>query len=130
MRHKVFNYRPLIRSAARKIWMWSPMRKEAIANARLPGRPYRVGCAICGMAMRESVKPPLFAVDHIVPASEPSALIHNWNNFFDRLFVPASENQVLCHPCHNSKTARENASRVKPKKAARRRRKRQRSKRG
>lgn len=120
---KSFNYRPLIRSAARKIWMWSPMRREAIANARLPGYRFNhVGCAKCGVAMRESVKPPLFAVDHIVPASEPSAAIHNWNNFFERLFVPSTENQVLCYPCHDSKTARENSNRVKPKKAARRKR--------
>lgn len=110
---KPYNFNSLIRSAARRIWMWSPMRKEAIRNARLPGSPYRVGCTKCGVAMRESVKPPLFAVDHIIPASEPAALIHSWDDFFKRLNVSAESGlQILCHPCHAIKTEAEKAVRV------------------
>jgi 5-methylcytosine-specific restriction endonuclease McrA len=124
MQHKkIFNYKPLIRSAARKIWMWSPMRKQAIINARVSGRkPLHVSCASCGVQLRESEKPVPYAVDHIVPASEPSAQIHDWNNYFERLFVSAEAQQILCHPCHDTKTAIEDSRRVK-KKAARKKRK-------
>jgi 5-methylcytosine-specific restriction endonuclease McrA len=59
--------------------------------------------------MKESEGPKGYAVDHIVPASEPAALIHSWDNFFARLTVPAETGlQVLCHPCHDHKTKSEN----------------------
>jgi 5-methylcytosine-specific restriction endonuclease McrA len=110
---KSFNYKSLIRSAARKIWMWSPMRREAIVKARVSGTPYKVKCATCSVTMRESVKPSLFAVDHIVPASEPANSILSFDDFFERLFQPASALQVLCNACHTKKTADENMSRTR-----------------
>jgi 5-methylcytosine-specific restriction endonuclease McrA len=92
------------------------MRREAIVAARVPGkRPNHVACAECGDQMRESTKPPLFVVDHKVPASEPSALILNWNSFFDRLFVTSEHLQILCIKCHDRKTESEDATRVRRK---------------
>ncbi len=98
--------------------MWSTLRKEAILTARLPGGPCRVKCAECAVVMRESVKPPLFVVDHLEPATDPSASIHDWNDYFGRLFCPASELQILCVSCHNAKTAEEDSRRVSKKKTA------------
>lgn len=119
---KPFNYKSIVRGAVRRIWMWSPMRKEAIVNARVPGKPFKVACAVCAVTMRESVKPPLFAVDHVRPASEPAAAILDWNDFLDRLFIPANGLQILCHTCHDAKTLKENASRSRKSKAKRARR--------
>lgn len=117
---KAFNYKSMIRSAARKIWMWSPERRLAIKNARV--YPGHVGCAYCKKVMKENPKKPLkkaYRVDHIIPASEPAALIHDWNDFFVRMFVPASEQQVLCLECHALKTNDETKVRVKSRRTGR-----------
>lgn len=111
---KKFSHKSLIRSAIRKIWMWSPMRREAIKNARVA--PGTVACALCERRMKENPKAPTkkeYQVDHIVPASEPAALIHDWNDFVDRMFVPASEHRVLCIECHQEKTDQENSKRTR-----------------
>jgi 5-methylcytosine-specific restriction endonuclease McrA len=119
---KKYNHKSMLRSAARKIWMWSPMRKEAIKNARVGNGC--VGCASCGLKMKEAgvsvfdekkqktVKKKEYAVDHTIPASEPAASIHSWDNFYLRLFeCPVSELKILCHQCHGVKTASENVER-------------------
>ena len=89
------------------------MRRDAIRNARVS--PGVVKCEECNKRMKENVKPKPYEVDHIVPASEPSAKIKSWDNFFTRLFVPASGLRVLCKPCHGSKTRSENEVRRRPK---------------
>lgn len=100
------------------------MRKQAIVNARVPNlKPFHVECAVCGLTMRESTKPPLFAVDHIIAASDPAASILDWNDYFDRLFAPTDAHQVLCHECHDEKTKTENASRLRPNRKKKRTRK-------
>lgn len=112
-KNRHFNYKPLIRSAARRIWLWSPMHRDAIKNALV--RQGVVGCAECKLEMKRYEKPCPYQVDHIVPASEPSASILSFDDFFKRLFVPASEHTVLCKPCHAIKTKSENQLRVKGK---------------
>ena len=107
---KTYNYRPLIRSAARKLWMWSPMRKDAIRRVRIS--PGTVFCEECGLVMKENSKPKEYQVDHVVPASEPSVLIKSWDSFFARLFeCPPSGLRVLCLECHSVKTKAENETR-------------------
>jgi 5-methylcytosine-specific restriction endonuclease McrA len=117
---KLFNWRAMIRSHARRIWMWSPMRREAIRNARIPAKKGYVICAECGRHMKENAKPKEYDVDHIIPASEPSAEIHSFDDFFKRLYVPASEQRVLCKPCHAVKTSKENQTRRRKTKLKRR----------
>lgn len=116
---KPFNYKSLLRSAARRIDLWSPMRKEAIRNARVAKGI--VGCAECRVRMKEYAPEKEYQVDHTVPASEPAALIHDWNDFFARLFVSASGRRVLCKPCHQAKTNDENKVRRNKPRAKRRR---------
>lgn len=110
---KTFNHRSMIRSAARRIWMWSPARKQAIRDARVAKG--LVECCQCKKQMKENAKEKEYRVDHIIPASEPAALIKSWDDFFERLFTGAL--QILCIPCHEVKTKEENAIRksVKPK---------------
>ncbi len=110
---KAFNYKSLVRGALRRIWMWSPARREAIRNARVA--PGILECRGCGLRMKENPKKPIkkdYQVDHLVPASEPAALIHNWDDFIIRLFeCPVSELRVLCKGCHDVKTKTENQTR-------------------
>ncbi len=90
------------------------MRRDAIRNARVPGlKPFHVACAKCAVFMKESAKPVPFRVDHVIPASEPAALVHSWDDFFKRLNVPADLGlQILCEACHDVKTKTENSART------------------
>jgi 5-methylcytosine-specific restriction endonuclease McrA len=97
--------------------MWSPMRRDAIRNARVA--PNTVECALCRRRMKENPRdgaPKEYQVDHKVPASEPAAAIHSWDDYFQRLFVPAEGHWILCIPCHDQKTREENSKRVVKKK--------------
>ena len=118
---KFYNWRAMIRSHSRRIWLWSPMRKEAIQNARTSKG--MVQCQSCGVEMRERETPKKYQVDHIQPASEPAAQILNWNSFFERLFCDVSGLWVLCESCHETKTRKENLSRKKKYKRAKSRNK-------
>lgn len=99
-------------AAARKIWLWSPERREAIANASLG--PDLVECKKCKKLLPKFMargKKKLFAVDHIDPVVLPSTGFLNWDEYYARLFVPANKLQILCHSCHEEKTEKENNER-------------------
>lgn len=112
-----FNYKSYIRSALRRIWLWHPVRAEAIRNARVA--PGTVACRKCGVRMKEN--PPKgikkdYDVDHIVPASESAAAITSWDDFIRRLLeVTANDVRVLCKGCHSEKTKKENEDRQSAK---------------
>ncbi len=50
-------------------------------------------------------------VDHIEPAVDPIKGFTTWDEFIERLFVPATGMQVLCKPCHKIKTKKETKAR-------------------
>ncbi len=107
---KKFNWRTYLRSAARRIWLWHPIRREAIKLART--RKGYVGCKKCSVEMKENVKPKGYDVDHIIPASETANQIENWHDFLTRLLdVTVEDVQVLCKECHDVKTQKENQTR-------------------
>jgi 5-methylcytosine-specific restriction endonuclease McrA len=100
----------------RRLWRFSPDVKNALSKARseTSSKPKLVGyaCAVCGLiAKREDV-----AVDHIVPVV-PTSGWESWDSFVARLFCGSQGLQVLCHFCHDAKTAAERSRRT----AARRR---------
>lgn len=106
---KTFNWRSQVRGAARRIWMWSPARREAIRSARIA--PNTVQCASCKSRMVENPKDGAnkqWQVDHTEPASEAAKKIHDWNDWFERLFCPPDGMKILCVECHDKKTKREN----------------------
>ncbi len=107
---KPFNWKSYLRSAARKIWLWSPKRREAIKLARVAKGI--VTCAKCQVRMRENVKPVLFQVDHTIPASETASEIKSWDSWLNRLFeCSVTDLRVLCRGCHDEKTKSENQER-------------------
>lgn len=78
-------------SALRRVWMYSPMRVEALKRCELKAlKAWR--CAECE---RYTEKP---QVDHIIPVGSG-----DWNSRIERLFCDASGLQVLCKECHKKK---------------------------
>lgn len=86
------NRKSLIISALRKIWLWSPERKQALTNAKAR-KNYR--CNHCHKLFpKKGVQ-----VDHIIPIGT----FIDWNTYIERLFCPITNLQVLCKTCHKSK---------------------------
>jgi 5-methylcytosine-specific restriction endonuclease McrA len=97
-------------AALRKIWRWSPARRDALRSAGNDKTGY--ACAACSKRYnRKGV-----AVDHVSPVVEPSEGFQGWEVYIHRLFCPASGLQILCKPCHSAKSKEENAERRKAKK--------------
>lgn len=103
-----YNLKSAIRSALRKVWRWSPMRRQALADARVGYGRYR--CAQC----KDTFGPKFIAVDHKIAAT-PDEADWTWDAFIARLFCPADGLQILCDFCHERKTKQEREA----KKAAR-----------
>jgi hypothetical protein len=96
---KKFNVESKIRSALRKIWLYSPQRREALSRAKIGGLPLWL-CHTCkGSFVKEQVH-----VDHIL-ACGPSK-IGQFDVFIDRLFN--GKLQVLCVFCHDDKSKKDN----------------------
>lgn len=78
-------------AAARKVWRWSPIRRQVLKLAN--GK-----CAKC-LTVSDEVQ-----VDHIAPILAGQAW-PGWDIYFARLFdVTLEQLQVLCKPCHREKT--------------------------
>lgn len=92
----------LIRSALRKVWMWSPTRADALRKQKtFAGRYQCEGCH--HIKLRDEV-----AVDHIIDCG-PTPGSRNgenatWDEFIRRLFCSINGLQVLCSTCHGKKT--------------------------
>ena len=79
-----------IRSALRKLWMWSWQRKEAIANSKVARGNYR--CSHCGQ---------LFGIKEIhIHHTIPVGKFINWDMFITNLFCAPDGLEALCEPCH------------------------------
>lgn len=94
---KKYNLNSRLRAALRKLWLWSPMRAEALKAAK--AAPALYTCAGCETTHRK------VSVDHITPCGP----IDDLNAFRDRLFCSADGLQVLCAECHAQKTVYDRA---------------------
>lgn len=89
-----------LRSAMRKIWMWSDMRRDALRAAKIaPGR-YR--CAECQAVLKMGE----LEIDHIVscgptPGSKNATPGTTWDGWITRLFCSPDGLRVLCYTCHD-----------------------------
>lgn len=91
-----------VANALRTLWRKSEQRSEALARAKVKG----VKGYLCDWCRCFVVKPD---VDHIAPIgptpnSKNSDDETSWDGWISRLRVPANGLQVLCKPCHKSKT--------------------------
>lgn len=103
-----------IRSALRRIWLYSELRKNVLAKARVARGIYR--CTKCG----ELVGPKMIDVDHVETATppnfEPEIDPTQWGLYIKRLLYPKDEPRAMCKPCHKTKTAEErDAKKIKKK---------------
>lgn len=83
-----------IKSHLRKIWRWSPQRRECLKAK---------ACINCNGRRRK-----LFA-DHIEPVVDPKTGFIDWNIYIKRLFSGGL--QPLCEECHKAKSKEENRQR-------------------
>lgn len=95
---KEWNPNAYIKSALRKIWRWSPKRRECL-KAKKCKRCSKVG--------------DLFA-DHITPVVSTIYGFQDWNTYIWRLFD--GELQALCADCHDEKTKQEAKERKEARK--------------
>ena len=100
-----------IRSALRKIWLWSPERREAKTRARVSRGVYQ--CEQC----HRQTGPKGVDVDHwheppgATPGSRNAKLEDTWDEFIRKLFCPTENLVVLCKICHREKTKKESQAR-------------------
>lgn len=96
-KNKKFNPKTKIVSATRRIWFYSPLRREALKRAKVDDY-YR--CEKC-FGLQEKVH-----IDHI----EPCVPLTGWegfDSFITRLFCEPDQLQVICEKCHSKKSLEE-----------------------
>lgn len=90
-----------IRSALRKLWLYSPERRQALKRNYALGKMY-----FCNMCAFPTPQP---QIDHIEPVGpSPGSRASNggetWDGVINRLFCPSEGLQVVCRECHKLKT--------------------------
>lgn len=110
---KLYVWDTKIMSAIRKIWRFSPERRQCLAEATqddLSCNPKLVICTACD----KWVHPKLITVDHIDPVV-PVTGFDSWDGVIHRM--RHNELMTLCESCHKTKTKSENAERAAHRKA-------------
>jgi 5-methylcytosine-specific restriction endonuclease McrA len=100
---KSWNLKSKLKSAFRRLFLFSPLHRDILARARIARGLYR--CEICH-ALEKKLQ-----VDHI----KPVALAKDWNEYIDFLFCPENELQAICKTCHTHKTVIDNKNIKKAK---------------
>ena len=100
---RTYNLASKVRSALRRVWQWSPQRREALARARVAYGRYR--CAACS----RDVGPRDISVDHITPCGTLNPDLSNLTEFAIRMMF--GELQGLCDSCHQTTTNEERRAR-------------------
>ena|ERR1700733_6312900 len=88
----------LVNKLRRASYQWPP-RRQAIANARVERGKYQ-----CNICEGKEFGPKDIQLDHIYPVVDEEVGFIDFNTYIDRLFCDASGFQVLCRPCHATKT--------------------------
>ncbi len=96
--------------ALRKIWRWSPERREALNEAKTGLNKY--ACHECNkISQRKFVH-----VDHVFPVVDPQKGFEGFDVYISRLYCDKTGLQILCASCHSTKTKAENKIRRETKK--------------
>ena len=82
-----------------------PWRTQLMNKARLERGLYK--CAHCGGGFKRAE----INIDHIQPVIDPLTGFVDWNTFIERLYCGVDGLQILCEPCHQTKTTEENRRR-------------------
>lgn len=106
---KKFNLKSLIIAKLRRLWLFSPLRREALKGASKVGKngtTYK-----CALTKKYFTKE-MVTVDHIEPVVPVSGW-DGWDGYINRLFCPLEGLQVLSKAAHEVKTKKENVCRKK-----------------
>lgn len=106
-----FNVKGYVFGALRKIWRWHPVRRQALALAKVSGNMFKEDMFTCAKCDEVFPKKQV-QVDHINPVIDPKRGFLDWNTYIDRLLnVTIHDVQILCKDCHQLKTQAESAIR-------------------
>ena len=105
-KRRPYNLKSLIISALRKIFFYSPLRREALENAKTKAGLYK--CAIT----KKNYPVDQITVDHINPVVDVKEGWKDWNTFIERLFCNVENLQVLSKKEHKKKTEQERKQRA------------------
>jgi hypothetical protein len=98
-RKKTWRLHTKLRPMLRRLWFYSPMRREAVKRAN--GQCEACHTPVWSGSRAKGIKGNL-EVDHIVPCG---TLEGDINGFCDRLFCSSEGLKVLCSTCHSLKKA-------------------------
>jgi 5-methylcytosine-specific restriction endonuclease McrA len=115
-----YNQNACIRGALRRQFSRSPIVREVLMKVRREvakfnkdgSRSKKDAVQYCCSACGQWIGSTKCTVDHITPVIDVQAGFVDWNQFIDRLFCDASNLQVICDPCHNTKTQGERIARL------------------
>lgn len=99
---KKYNLKSKITSSLRKLWFYSPARRECVKRAKDNGNK----CERCNITQEK------LEIDHKVAVANVKGW-DGWDNYIERLFVDANGLTALCTYCHKSRTTVQNEQRKK-----------------
>lgn len=104
---KKYNLKSRITSALRKVWLYSPQRREVVKRCKV-GKFAR--CEKCkGLCHKVQI-------DHITPVALLTGWDENWTSYIQRLMIDSDGLRGLCEKCHKKITAEQREIRKKNKK--------------
>ena len=95
-------YFQFIRTALRGAFSRYPVKYQVLKEAKRGSKPVQYECAVCSQLFKAKE----VNVDHIVPAGSLKCYA-DLPAFVERMFCEKEGMQVLCKPCHKTKTAEE-----------------------
>lgn len=111
---KVFNLERQIVVALRKIFRYSPQRKQCIQSAKIGKNNFK-----CPLCKKEGLRQIYIQADHTDPVGkeprwndEEARWVPSWDCYILRMICPVSNLQALCLDCHEAKTNDEKAKRT------------------
>lgn len=102
-----------LRAASRR---WPPKYKalkEAFVGKKVNAKTGKMAMHYKCAACRKQFVAADVQVDHIDPVVDPKKGFVSWDVFIERMFVEIEKLQVLCKPCHKTKTDDEKLKRKK-----------------
>ena len=115
---KAWSPHPYLVAAFRKVWYWSPERRQALAEAKVEKGKWQ--CHICLAAIIKETYVTkkgrtrtrmTGSVDHIMPIGKQPRSWSEYNEYLAKTFCPVGNLQVLCKACHSVKSKAENKER-------------------
>ena len=88
--------------ALRKVWRWSPERREVLNAAKIGTDKYK--CLECATVSKRK----FVHVDHVFPVVDPLKGFEGFDTYISRLYCDKEGLQILCSSCHSAKTKAEN----------------------